>query len=572
MIPLTSIQSQLIAALVAQLGLDPSQIQEALGEAKPKFGDLAINCHPLARALDCDPTHLATQIVEGVSTLEGVDVATSVGTFVNIRLDTAPLLTALAASALSGQNLLAGVEGQGKRLVIEFSSPNAARGLGFHHLRGTSLGAALARLYQLRGYAVTKVNYLGDFGHNIGLLLWKLDQTGVKGPVTPARLQQLYVAANKDQERDPTVKADADRWLGLLSSGDKMAQARWQMLVTTTKRELEKTYARLGISFDDWQGESHYVDRAREAAAKLLSARVAKRGDDAAVYVPGDDEHQPIVLITSAGNTTYECRDIAALLDRHENFSYARSLYLTDTGQSGRFVALIDAAGELDRAAAAGCEHLGFGQMRLEGAKAKSREGKTLTLTRVLNEAAARAKEVLGEREWPAADVKRLAEEVGVGAVLFSQLRMRRAADFEFDLSRAVSLQGATSPRIQYTHARIQAILAKAGINSQQALASGDVRLLTHPAEHAVALAAIRLPEAAERALAADDVSYIADALLSLTDAWAHYQTAGKLDPALRVLSDDPALRGARLQLAAITAAAAKDGLAVLGISAPARM
>lgn len=571
-VSLPSTQQLIIQAVATRLHLSLSKVREVVGSAKPEFGDLTINCHPLAHELGCDPSRLAIEIADVLKVLDGVASAMPTKVFVNVGLSTTPLLDDLFITACSGRNLLSGSEGRGKRLVIEFSSPNAARGLGFHHLRGTALGAALARLYKLRGYAVTKVNYLGDFGHNIGLLLWKLNQVGADGPVPPGRLQKLYVAANRDQKRDPAVKKEADRWLELLSSGDSLTLSRWQMVIESTKGALEKTYARLGITFDDWQGESSYVDSARSAVERLLASGVALRGEDGAVYVPGDEGKQPIVLITSAGNTTYESRDIAALLDRHEHYDYARSLYLTDIGQSGRFDSLIEATGSLDAAASSGAEHLGFGQMRLEGAKAKSREGKTLTLTKVLNEATSRSADILTEGEWTARDAKKLAEEVGIGAVLFSQLRMRREVDFDFDLGRAVSLKGATSPRIQYTYARIQAILAKADISAEQALVSGDTSLLAHSSEHAVALAVARLPEAATRALAADDTSYIADALLSLTDAWAHYQTAGKKDSSLRVLSDDPALRSARLRLAALVATAVKEGLAVLGIGAPERM
>jgi arginyl-tRNA synthetase len=541
-----------------------------VGAAKPGFGDLAVVCHRLAQANGTSPIAVATQLAPLLAELPEVAGAESVGPFCNLRLELAPLAAHLSRRA-QDHCLLRGQEGVDQRLVIEFSSPNAARKLGFHHLRGTALGAALARLYAARGYDVVRVNYLGDFGHNIGLLLWKLDQVAETEALTPRRLQELYVAANQDQARDPdTVKAGARAWLRRLEAADPAASARWQLVTQATRQALEEAYARLGVVFDDWRGESVYAEAARAIPTRLLQAGVAEQGEAGVVFVPGADGRQPIVLLTRDGQTTYESRDIAALSERYQDYSYDRSLYLTDIGQGTRFEALIEAAAAAGDAGAGGAQHLGFGQMRLGGAKAKSREGTTLELDEVLDEAVTLAAAVLGERGSDPDPA--LAETVGVGAVVFSQLRMRRSADFDFDLAQAVSLQGATAPRVQYTHARALAILRKSGGDTAQALASADWSGLTAPEERTVVLAIGALEEAAATAVSHDDVSYIADALLEIADAWGTYQTAGKHDSALRVLSDDARLRSARLGLAALVATATAEGLALLGIGAPDQM
>jgi arginyl-tRNA synthetase len=578
--PLCQIKEDIATFISSNLGISLEQAKASLAEPRPGYGDIAITCQKLAGTLKKNPAKIASDLALSLIELPFVASTEEVNGFCNIRLDTKELVDQLTQAIIYSRSftygLLSGSEGSGKRSVIEFSSPNAARTLGFHHLRGTSLGAALSRLYEARGFEVIKVNYLGDFGHNLGLLLWKLDSVSEKDAleVGASRLQQLYVEANQDEEKNPEgVKAGAREWISRLNQKDEEAERRYKLIVSSTTKALKETYARLGITFDEWQGEKNYVEKGREVSLDLLSKGVAKKGDDGTIYVPGENGKRPIVLLTSRGTTTYESRDIAALLERYERFDYDRSLYLTDVGQRARFEALIAAAGEAGFSKASGnASHIGFGQMKLAGEKAKTREGKTLSLDEVLDEATERARGNIRNDDISEEDKDRLAQEVGIGAVLFSQLAMRKGADFDFDLDRSVSFQGQTAPRIQYSYARTSSIFRKANCTPEESLSLGNARLLDSTYEHAVALSIAKLPEAAKKSLDENDTSFIADALLGITDAWGAYQTAGKNDPSLRILADDKDLRSARLRLAATTLYAIRDGLSLLGIASPERM
>lgn len=580
--PLRAWCAELARVLAAAAGVEPCEIVRVLAPPKnPEMGDVALACHPFAKRGGVSPPELADGLAQAARGCDFVADAETAGPFLNIRWDYARLgpaaLGAVKYSRETPGGLCAGDEGEGKRLVIEFSSPNAARKLGFHHLRGTIVGEALARLYAARGFDVTRLNFLGDFGHNIGQLLYMIDEHPEDADaLEPAELQRLYVEANAREKDDPEpVKKAAGSWLDRLSDGDEVAETRWQMIVDTTKRSLDTTYERLGVTFDEYRGESRYFERALEVAGQLVKDGVAARDPEhGSIFVPETDGLQTIVLVNRRGMSTYEGRDLAAAIDRHADFDFDRCVYLTDVGQAGRFHAFFAALERDGVEWAGGLQHVGFGQMRIGGAKAKTRQGGILSADDVLDETVERAAAEIAERGMQLDDAEEVARKIGIGAVIFGQVRMRANADFEFDPEDAVSFKGDTAPRVQYTYARICSILDKAGSDIDEALdAAGDIALLTDELEHRVLAAILAMPAAARRACDADDPSHIADAVLAVADAWAAYQTAGARErPDLRVLSDDAGLRSARLALAAMSATAVRQGLGLLGVEVPERM
>lgn len=579
--PVGALEAELAAAIASELGVDPAAVGPLLAPPKrPEMGDVALACHRFAKEAGQAPPEVAQRLALAVSALDVVEEAEGAGPFLNVRWAPAGVAATVLDAVVEAQahpaGLVGGDEGAGSTWLIDFSSPNAARTLGFHHLRGTAVGAALARLYEARGHTVVRINHLGDYGHNIALLLYKLDTVpdGDEPTLSPQRLQALYVEANEDEvSRPEEVKAAATHWLHLLNDGDATARRRWQLIVDATTAALDLTYARLGIHFDEYRGESRYGPAALEVSRQLVDLGVAQVDPDGgSVFVPAVDGEQAVVLVTRRGASTYESRDIAAAVERHRDFGFSRCVYLTDIGQGGRFGAVFAAMVRAGFAWAGTCEHVGFGQMRLGGQKAKTREGRVVSLDDVLDEAVERAAEEVAERAEDHDDPVAVAEVVGIGAVLFGQCRMRRAADFEFDLDEAVGFKGETGPRIQYAYARIASILAKGATTLEAALPDGDPNLLVHPAESRVLLSIGALGPAARRAYETDDPSYLCEGVLAVADAWAAYQNAGRGDPSLRILSEDDSLRRARLRLAAATAVAVRDGLAVLGVGVPERM
>jgi arginyl-tRNA synthetase len=579
--PLRALEAELAGALADAASTDPETVRNTLAPP-PKHGDahLALAAHRFAKAAGVSPPELAERLASAARDLDSVRTAEASGPFCNIRWDLghvgAAVLGAVGASRSSG-GLVAGSEGAGRTVVLDFSSPNAARKLAFHHLRGTAVGASLARLWEARDWRVVRLNYLGDWGHNIGQLLCKLDETdeGDADHIDPARLQQLYVKVNEEEQVDPDrIKTASAEWLRRFEENDPVAVRRWQLIVESTTESLDATYGRLGIRFDEYRGESNYVKSALGVANELVEAGVAESdADSSTIHVPEVESLQAVVLVNSRGISTYEGRDCAAAIDRHNSFRFDRSVYLTDVGQAGRFAAVFAALLRAGFGWAEALVHLGFGQMRLGGRKAKTRQGGAVPLDEVLDEAVARAAVEIDSRGMDLDDPEEVARMVGIGAVLFSQVGMRRTSDFDFDLDAAVAFKGETGPRVQYTHARIMSILRKSGVDEQGALNGADPSLLADDLEGDVLLAIGSVPSSAAKAAETDDPSHLADAAIALADAWGAYQTAGARErPDLRVLCEDDALRLARLALAAGTALAIRDVMTVLGVECPTRM
>ncbi len=589
--PLRALTGRLAEALATVAVSDPATVASMLAPPpRAGMGDVALPCHRFAKAMGMTPPDAAAALAAAAADVDGVAEASSDGPFCNVTWDTATLAVATAAlvdAARAAGSLFADDEGAGRTAIIEYSSPNAARKLAFHHLRGTVIGAALARLHEARGWNVVRLNFLGDYGHNIGQLLWKLaelrgdeltadERDGTAPPIPPLELQRLYVEANDEEKADPErVKAAAGGWLARLEADDETATTRWRMIVDATIAALDATYARLGVHFDEYRGESRYFRPALEVAQMLVERGVAEvDADNGSIFVPAVDKLQAIVLVNARGISTYEGRDCAAAIDRHDTWDFARMGYVTDVGQAGRFHAFFAALQRAGVTWADDLDHWGIGLMRLGGAKARTRQGSAVALDEVLDEAVERARaEIAGRDTVDAADVDVTAEQVGIGAVVFSQMRMRRQADFEFDLESAVAFKGETGPRMQYVVARVHSILERAGVDFDTAATDGDVTLLTDPLERAVLTAVAALPAAGRRAATEADPSHVADAVIAVADAWAAYQSAGARERVeLRILVDDPALRAARLRLAVMAATAVSDGLDLLGVGQPASM
>lgn len=578
---LTDLCMDLASTLAPIAGVDTEAILSVLGPPpKHSRADVALPTHRLAKAVGVAPLAMAEQLAAAAAVLPCVAEAAATGPFVNVTWDTGLLVSGTFQAVLESRHtggLVGGSSGAGRTVVLDFSSPNSARKLAFHHLRGTAVGAALARLWEAQGWRVVRYNFLGDYGHNIGQLLYKLAETpGSDGMALDAeRLQRLYVEVNEEEAIDPErVKAGATTWLRLFEEQDPVAVRRWQAIIDSTTAALDATYERLGIHFDEYRGESNYVRSGVTVASELVAAGVAQIDPGGgAIYVPETDDCQAVVLVNRLGISTYEGRDCASAIERHQAFRFNRSVYLTDIGQAGRFNAVFAALGRAGFEWAGCLVHLGFGQMRLGGRKAKTRAGGATPLDDVLDEAVQRASEEIASRGMDLDDPGDVARQVGIGAVLFSQVRMRRTADFEFDLDAAVAFKGETAPRIQYTYARVMSILRKGGVTPDEAITAGDPALLGDPLERAVVMAVAGVPMATSKAVDADDPSFLADAALGVADAWGAYQSAGakeRLD--LRVLTEDIKVRAARLRLAAVTACAIRDVLGVLGVECPERM
>lgn len=639
--PLSPARRALVLSAASALGLAadaPAALESQLRVPEAGRGDLALPCFDLARRVKLSPPEAAKKVAAALASDAAYEKVEAVGPYVNVFLATAPLARAIvpAARALSFGTDDAGA---GKTVVIDFSSPNIAKPLAFHHIRSTVIGAAVARLHAARGYRVIGVNYLGDWGKQFGLLATAFKRFGDPARRADAKhLVEIYVRANKEadveslraqvrapeetkalaeeltlaraalaKEADPKAKkklegkvkglekkippgdlaaalaalgdkakaaaaelpaaAARDRearlYLKRMEEGDPEALAEWNEFRQTSIAEFERVYARMGITFTAFEGESKYTG-VLDSVVQQVSNRPGTKESDGALIVdmPYEAGEPPVLLKTKDGTTLYMTRDIAAALDRHARFDFARSLYVIAQDQALHVGQLKKTLIAMGHPWADKMTHVAFG--RVHGMS--TRRGNVIFLDEVLDEAVAKAREICKASE--ALDKERLdetVEAIGVGAVVFGDLKNLRASDYTFKLEDVINFDGLTGPYVQYTHARLASIVRKAG----GVPAEADLALLGLPEERGVMLAIARLPDAIAEACDAFEPSLVTRALLDLAQATSHFLTAGNQDRGKRVLVDDAALRAARLHLVDAARATLARGLSILGVRAP---
>jgi arginyl-tRNA synthetase len=573
------------------LGVAPAQIQGWFAPpAKGVAADLALPCFQPAKAKGVPPPRLAADLAAHL-TAAGFS-AVAAGPFCNLTFSPAQVASALLPP-LTIQPVMAlrSAVGAGRRACLDFSSPNIAKHLAFHHIRSTMIGNSLAHLYAAAGWQVTRINFLGDWGTAFGRLISGWTREGLTmaqldaAPDRVTFLNELYVRASQAAKGDPALEEDARRWSKKLEDGDEAARTLWQTFKDASLAEFKRVYDLLGVTFDSWKGEAYYEDKMGPVLAEISAKGLAKEDQGALVVdLSAQGFKKPMLLKRADGGTLYATRDLAACDDRFAEYAFARSLYVVDLGQSLHFQEWFACAKLLERSYADRLRHVGFGVVLIWNdepapgeqpgwAKGRSRNGIPMLLREVLEEAIERARAVVAEKnpEIVGAEREAIARAVGVGAVVFNDLKNGRTNDVKFKFEEALRFDGETGPYLQFAHARLCSIERKHAAANPEA-PGADPALLLRSEEKAVLLAIARLRGALERAVDSDEPCVLAQALLVLASAVSSWLTSGNADQAARVLCADATVSAARLALVSAARASLGEGLRLLGLIAPVRM
>jgi len=582
---LAALAEPIARRIADHLGADPETVAASLAPpTKTGAGDLALPCFRFAKDAGRPPPQLAGELAELLADGAGVE-AVAAGPFLNLRFPPAELArTVFAAAGEDPECFLRSDLGEGRTVCVDFSSPNIAKHLAFHHIRSTMLGNALARCYDAAGWRTVRINFLGDWGTAFGRLIagWKRE-----GPTLAdldaaddkvAYLHGIYSRTSQRAEEDPALAEEARAWSKRLEDGDGEARELWQRFKEASLEEFRRVYELLDVGFDSWKGEAHYEGAMEPVLDRLRDAGLLVE-DQGAEVVELDGFEKPVLMRRADGGTLYATRDLAACEDRYEEFGFDRALYVVDNGQALHFKEWFAVAEALGRPYAGRLRHVGFGVVLMwdqaEGAfvKGRSRSGGAILLTDVLDEATARARAIVEEKnpDLDGDEKDRVARAVGVGAVVFNDLKNNRRSDVRFRFEDALNMQGETGPYLQYGHARLCSIERRFAETFPDPPA-GDPGLLARDDEKAVLLACCALRPALERVVADDEPHHLATALLELAATVASWLTAGNHDRTARVICDDADLAASRLALVRVARRALGRGLHLLGLRAPDRM
>ncbi len=555
-------------------GLAPADIKiESPREST--HGDLAMPCFQLAKQQRQAPPAAAVKLAQAIADkLSGIAVVAA-GPYVNFRIERRALaLAVLGAISRKGARYGGSEEGKGQTIVLDFSSPNIAKPMHVGHIRSTIIGAALQRLHAFLGYRTVGVNHVGDWGAQFGGLVvairrWRAEVELEKDPV--AGLLELYQRSKKAAEVDEDFKREAVAAYQELESGkDGEVRALWRWVTEVSMRGFDATYARLGVRHDLVRGESFYEPLLEPTLARVQAAGVTEVSQGALVVQLGaldkGLEKTPLLLRQTNGTTLYATRDLAALFQRWEEFQFARCLYVVGSEQKLHFRQLKAVLRRLGCEWEPRVEHVDFGLLLGPGrVKLASRKGEVLVLDDLLDEVVAEARAIIAEKNPELAQAERnagqIAEQVGIGALVFNDLKRERIKDVVFDKAEILAFEGETGPYVQYTHARLASILRKA---PEDAGTAPDLALLEDAAPILLALG--RFPGVVASAAANSEPSELAQYLLALCRTISTWLVEH------RVLAEEAPLRAARLTLARGAQIVLANGLALLGVAAPEEM
>ncbi|MGX7352003.1 arginyl-tRNA synthetase [Enterococcus canis] len=551
----TALDEQLSIEAILQLLEQPKSAQH---------GDVAFPTFTLAKTLRKAPQMIAAELIEKLPQGDFEKVE-AVGPYLNFFLDKGKvsqnvLKDILADGSHYGDSQL----GTGQTIPIDMSSPNIAKPISMGHLRSTVIGNALANIMTKIGYQAVKINHLGDWGTQFGKLIVAYKRWGSEAEVQAAPIQELlrlYVEFHEVAEKEPELNDEARAWFKRLEEGDEEALALWRWFREESLKEFQKIYDMLGITFDSYNGEAFYNDKMAGVVNLLEEKHLLQENQGAEIVDLSAYDLNPALIRKSDGATLYMTRDLAAAIYRKETYQFAKSLYVVGNEQSIHFKQLKAVLKEMGFDWADDLYHVPFGLITQGGKKLSTRKGKIVLLEEVLNDAIAQAKEQIQAKNPTLANQDTVAKQVGVGAVVFHDLKNDRLNNFDFNLEEVVRFEGETGPYVQYTHARSQSILRKA---VWQADPQASYQL-NDPESWEVVKLLQAYPDVVQRAADKFEPSVIAKHAIHLAQAFNKYYAN------VKILVEDEQ-RDSRLALVAAVATLLKEDLRLLGIEAPNEM
>ena len=558
---------ELIASELAKVieGLDQETILNLLEQPKSSdLGDIAFPAFSLAKIERKAPQAIAADIAEKIDASHFEKVVAT-GPYVNFFLDKSQISdqvikAVIQAGAAYGQQ----EEGQGANVTIDLSSPNIAKPFSVGHLRSTVIGDALSNIFRKMGYNTIKINHLGDWGKQFGLLMVAYKKWGSKEAVEANpidELLKLYVRINAEIENDPALDEEGRLWFKKLEDGDPEATELWQWFRDESLVEFNRIYKLLGVEFDSLNGEAFYNDKMDEAVQILEDKGLLKESKGASIVELDDVNLPPAMIKKSDGATLYITRDIATAIYRARTYNFVKNIYAVGQEQSNHFRQLKAVLKKMGFDWSDDMIHVDFGLVTKNRQKLSTRKGNIILLEPTLQEAISRAKAQIEEKNPELENKEEVAHAVGVGAVKFYDLKTDRRNGYDFDLEAMVSFEGETGPYVQYAYARIQSILRKANFTP-----SADATYsLSDPESWEIIKLLQDFARVVKRAAENYDPSLIAKYAINLAQAFNKYYAH------TRILDESPE-RDSRLALSYSTAVVLKEALRLLGVDAPEKM
>lgn len=545
-------------------GVTAEEIAGALAlPPNPEMGDFALPCFKFAKILRKSPAAIAEGLAATVQPDELISEVTAVNGYLNFKIDRGGLAeTTLAEVEKSGFKYGSSDIGNGKTVCIDYSSVNIAKPFHIGHLSTTVLGGALYKIYNFLGYKVVGINHLGDYGTQFGKLICAYKHWGDKEEVEKGGIHavnDLYVRFNNEATEE--MEAEAREYFRLIESGDKEANEIFEWFKSLTLSYVDKIYKRLGVKFDSYNGERFYSDKMQPVIDELQAKGLLKESEGAKIVDLDEYGMPPCLILRSDGASLYATRDLAAAYYRKKTYDFYKCLYVVAYQQNLHFKQIFKVLELLGNEWAKDMVHVAYGMVSLEDGAMSTRKGKVVWLEDVIEKCVEKAYGVINDKNPALENKKEVAEKVGVGSVIFGALYNNKIKDIVFSYDRVLSFEGETGVYCQYTCARANSVLQKAGGTDEKP----DYSHIT-PVEHEVVKAVASFPDAVKEAAEKYEPSIIARYAVDLS------QIFNKFYLECKILTAEEGVKGFRIALTKAVKQTLTNALGLLGIGVPEKM
>ena len=557
-------EEHIIDKLQELTGLEREIIAKAV-ETPPdeKLGDLAFPCFPLAKVMRKAPPVIAQELAKQLSADEYIDRVDAVGGYLNFFYDRSMFISnTIKAAKAAGEDWGKSKIGEGKTVLVEYSSPNIAKPFHIGHLFSTAVGNSLARIYKFLGYDVESLNHLGDWGTQFGKLIsaykrWGDPKTIEKDPIN--ELLKIYVKFHEEAEKHPELEDEAREYFKKLEDGDAETTELWKYFKDQSLVEFKRVYDMLGVSFDSYNGEAFYSDKMDEVVDILREKGLLTESEGAQVVDLSDMNMPPCIILKSDGATIYATRDIAAALYRHRTYNFDKNIYVVGLPQSLHFRQIFETMKRAGWEWSKDCVHVGFGLVKLPGKNMSTRHGDVVFLEEVLNESIEKTRSIIESNGSKVDDIDDVSKKIGIGAILYTFLKNSREKDLVCSWDTMLDFDGESAPYCMYGYARGKSILRRA-----EGIDYSDADLSMAVSEDAYTLVKIinGFADAVVCAAEKNEPFYVNRYVTSLVKAFNKFYNT---NPIMRDDVDDETKK-ARLAIVDATCTVIKSALNLLGI------
>lgn len=533
---------------------------------KPEMGDYAFPCFRLAKVFRKSPQAIAEELKEKIGTVDFLERIDVQGGYLNFFVDKNTFVKQVLKRSMV-ENYGYDSVGEGKTICIDYSSPNVAKNFHVGHLRTTIIGNSLYKIFRKLGYSVQRINHLGDWGTQFGKLIVAYKRWGNKELIEKNGIQELlniYVKFHEEAEKDDSLNDQARAWFAKMEQGNEEALAIWEWFKEISLNEFKRVYDMLGIEFDSYAGESFYSDKISNVVEMLKDKELLVESDGAMIVPLDEYDMAPCIIIKSDGSTIYAVRDLAAVLYRKNTYNFSKCIYVTGIEQKLHFAQVFKVAELLGYQWTNELVHVPYGLVSLEGMKLSTRGGNIIYAEDILNESVQKIQGIIEEKNPQLPDKEKVAQQVGIGAIIFHDLHNQRIKDVSFKWEQVLNFDGETGPYVQYTYARAASVLRRAGGLDVSRETSASV--LTDEASIALLKEIDRFPKVIKDAADKYEPSYIARYSIDVAQAF------NKFYHECQINVDDEIVKNSRLQLVVIAKNVMKEALDLLGIQCPEQM